>query len=448
MATFSLAGFGCSWTNGGAQDAITKPVVLQWWRSEGSLADFNKIIAQYKQIHPNVSIKYQTIRPEEYESKVKEALLAQRGPDIISLPNNSLPGWQEILAPLPPTITLPFIEMQGMIKKEPVAVMKTNTTMNLRTLNERFVSVVANDAVIKEKIYGLPLHLDTLLLVYNKDLLNGAEIPTPPITWTDFKNASIKITKLDKQGQILQSGSALGEADSVPYAADILSALMLQNGTPMTDAQGTRTTFSNSVKSGEQKYTPGADALRFYTDFANPAKETFSWSREESSAWQAFASGKTAFTFAYWRDIPSLKLLAPKISLGISTFPQIDNSSKPSYFANYPLEAVIKSTKYPNEAWDFIQFITKNESVATYLKTSKQPTANSSLVNSQVDDFDLAIPAKQILNAKSWYHGYNQKLANNAFLSMIRQVNAGGDLEAALEFGAAQVDQTLTPPKK
>ena len=71
----------------------------------------------------------------------------------------------------------------------------------MRELRETFVDTAVADSVINNKIFGLPLSFDSLLLYYNRDLLNVADIPTPPLTWSEFSEAVTRLTKLDKQGK-------------------------------------------------------------------------------------------------------------------------------------------------------------------------------------------------------------------------------------------------------
>lgn len=443
LAAISLSGAVCKGGSSAAKDKLAQPVALVWWGVNSNSAATNEIINDYKNLHPNISVNYRQFRPEEFETALLRALAAQKGPDIITLPNSSLRAWQDYLEPLPPTITLPFIQMTGFIKKEPEAVLQTGNTMTLDALRETFVDVVPQDVIIDNKIYGLPLNLDTLIVYYNRDLLNAAGFAQPPATWTEFKEAVEKITRINKQGRLLQNGVAMGEADNVTYAADILTALMLQNGTQMTDPSGTRATFNQQTQQGGEAYSPGADAVRFYTDFANPSKETYSWSREEPQVLKAFASGKLGFMFGYWRDYNTIKTQTPGINLNVANFPQIDNTTRPTYYANYFVQAVTKQSKYLNEAWGLLHFVARAEEAEKYLNSAKQPSAHRQFYQTQTQDQELALPAKQLLTAKSWYHGFNPKEAEKTMLELIRQVNSGTTISQALEFAAQKVTQTL-----
>jgi multiple sugar transport system substrate-binding protein len=437
LASLSLAGIGCK------QPFTAAPVSLTWWGTAPLPAGAKILMDDYRAVHPNITIRYRQVRPEEFDQTLLRALAANQGPDIISFPNTSLRSWQDYLSPLPATLTLPFLELKGVIKKEPTATLQTVPTMDLRTMQDLFVDAVPTDIVIDGKIYGFPLNLDSLLLFYNRDLLNAAGFASAPQSWTEFKNAVQKITRIDKQGHLLQNGAALGTADNVPYAADILAALMLQNGTPMLDGGNTRATFNQPITVAGQTYSPGADAVRFYTDFANPSKETYSWSKDEPSAWTAFADGKVGFTFGYWRDYLSLKQNSPRVTVGIGNFPQIDNTTRPTYLASYDILSVTAQSKYQNEAWGFVHFAVRPEEAEKYLGGAKLPTAERQLYQAQAQDPDVGLPTRQVLTARSWYHGYNPKAAQGFFLELIRRVNGGTNIEEALDFAVQQVTRTL-----
>ncbi|HBZ36772.1 MAG: ABC transporter, solute-binding protein [Parcubacteria group bacterium GW2011_GWD1_42_9] len=444
LTALLLAGFGCKGGSREAQEAAAKAVSLNWWRVGGSKQNFDILLNDYKKIRPNVSVNVSQIREEELESALIQALADGRAPDVVSLPNTWLRGWQHRLAPLPPTLTLPYLELTGTFKKEPRWVLKEINSLDLKSIKARYVDTVVNDVYFDSKIYGLPLNLDTLLIFYNVDLLTAAQFPEAPKTWNEFKEASQAITKLDKLGRLLQNGAALGTAENIPYSFDIVSALMLQNGTPMMT--GGSASFQKPISVQGESYSPGLDALRFYTDFANPSKETYSWSADQINAREAFAAGKLGFVFGYWRDLPNLKAMAPKIRIGLANFPQIEGSFQTSYYANYFIETVLKQSTHQTEAWDLIQFITTPAEAKKYLESAKQPTAQREFVTAQIADEDLGIPAAQVLTAKTWYRGYDFTSTQSVFQDMIKQVLVGTPIDQALSAAAERVTQTMRKP--
>ncbi len=444
LTALLLTGFGCKGGSREAQEAAAKAVSLNWWRVGGSKQNFDILLNDYKKIRPNVSVNVSQIREEELESALIQALADGRAPDVVSLPNTWLRGWQHRLAPLPPTLTLPYLELTGTFKKEPRWVLKEINSLDLKSIKARYVDTVVNDVYFDSKIYGLPLNLDTLLIFYNVDLLTAAQFPEAPKTWNEFKEASQAITKLDKLGRLLQNGAALGTAENIPYSFDIVSALMLQNGTPMMT--GGSASFQKPISVQGESYSPGLDALRFYTDFANASKETYSWSADQINAREAFAAGKLGFVFGYWRDLPNLKAMAPKIRIGLANFPQIEGSFQTSYYANYFIETVLKQSTHQTEAWDLIQFITTPAEAKKYLESAKQPTAQREFVTAQIADEDLGIPAAQVLTAKTWYRGYDFTSTQSVFQDMIKQVLVGTPIDQALSAAAERVTQTMRKP--
>lgn len=441
LMVLPLLGLGCK---GGGQikPESLKPITLNWWRVFDSPGDFSEIIAAFTAQHPNIAINVQKVRLEDYEQALLRALAEGNGPDIISLHNTSLAQYQQLITPLPEAITLPVAVPDG---KKIKIVPQTLPSLTLRELRNNFVDAVPADAVIGNKIYGLPLALDTLILYYNRALLNQANLANPPASWAEFKEAIKALTKLNRDGEVVQSGAALGGSRNINRAPDILAVLMMQNGTEMTDASGRMAAF-NTAPAGlaDKGMRPGQDALRFYTDFANPTKEVYTWNEKMPESLNAFTSQKTALFFGYAYHLPLIRSLAPNLDLGIAKLPQIATDGKPVNFANYWLEGVTKQSKYQSEAWAFIQFAAAAGQVKSFLKRANKPAALRGLISEQRQSDDLLNFADQVLTARSWYRGKNAAAAEEALRVMIEQV-AGGKAkpEEAINLAAQKINETF-----
>lgn len=447
LSLVSLLGAGCGGPST-AQVAASKPVRLVVWRVFDAEDALRPAMSAYQKIHPNVSFEYRELRTDEFKNELLRALAEGNGPDIFSLNSTWLGEYQSLIAPLPPSLKIPYSEVRGTIKKETVYTIKEQPSLSLRSLKTDFVDVVPQDVVrpyqenakapVVDRIFGLPLSVDTLALYYNKDLMNTAGFPEPPKTWQQFQEQTTKLTRIGANNEILLSGAAMGTSKNVERASDILSVLMMQNGTEMTDERG-RATFSSG---NQNKQVPGLDALNFYTDFANPTKQVYSWNNSQPNSFNAFAAGKTAFFFGYSYHAPLLRSAAPKLPFAVAALPQIEGGKIVNY-ANYWIETVSKASKNADFAWDFIQFETGADQVPAYLETAQKPPARRALINSQMQDETLSIFASQVLTAKSWYKGSNALVTENAFLDLIDAALAGDDIQKAITQAQAKVNQTL-----
>lgn len=453
LALFALAallvttGAGCGGPSA-AETAANAPVKLTIWRVFDDATTMQDIMTAYREIHKNVSFDYREVRLEDYQDELLHALAEGTGPDIFSLHNDWIGEYEPLILPMPSTLSIPYTETRGTLKKETVVTLKEEPTLTTRQLKTDYVDAVAADVIrpyqpnpkkeAVDSIFALPLSVDTLALYYNKDLLNAAGIAEAPKTWTDFQADVSKLTTVGPNDLIVQSGAAIGTSRNVERAFDILSLLMMQNGTQMADARGVATFGAK----GADNTVPGADAVRFYADFANPQKAVYAWNADQTGSFDAFTSGKTAMFLGYSYHLPLIRARSPKLNFGIAAVPQISEGRTVNY-ANYWVETVSKSTKNANWAWDFVQFAAKADNVTSYLDAAKKPTALRALINDELLDNDLAVFAGQLLTAKSWYLGNDAAVTETALLDLIDAVIAGGDPEKLIKDAQNKVNQTI-----
>lgn len=441
----SFVGAGCGGSSA-AQIAATRQVRIKIWRVFDGDETFRGIMNAYQAIHPNVSFEYQQFRVEEYEDELIRAFAEGVGPDIFSLHNTWLGEYERLIQPMPRSLKIAYAETRGTIKKETVYTLKEEPSLSLRALRSDFVDVVEQDVVRpyqpnprenpQNRIFGLPLSVDTMALYYNKELLNAANIPEPPVTWSQFQEQVAKLTRIGQNNKILQIGATVGSGKNVERASDILSLLIMQNGVEIVDSRG-----AVDLSSRDKSPLVG-DAVRFYTDFANPLKQVYTWNADMPNSFEAFANGKAAFFFGYSYHAPLLKARSPKLNFAISPMPQIEGA-KTVNFANYWVETVSKATNVRDWAWDFIQFATSKKRVTSYLDVARKPTAHRALINTQIEDERLSAFVSQILTARSWYEGRDAQAAEQAIIELIEEVVDGAPVKKAVSIAENKINQTL-----
>lgn len=456
MVSFVLTGASCTKAGDPAANQAYRSIKLEYWTVFNSPDDYRAIIADYQAIHPNIRIDVKKFRFDEYEEQLLDALAEDRGPDIFSLHNTWVPGYRTKILPLPAQTTLAYQFTTGSIKKETVTQLQSTRSLNIFDLRSSFLEQVYNDVYLEhmyledeevqfgeESIHGLPIAFDTLVMYYNRDLLDNAGIAKPATTWNEFQEHVGRLARFDTQGKILTAGAALGTSDNVPRSVDILATLMMQNGAEMT-------TENNEVSfhvipdelRGTRSTVPGEEALRYYISFANQNQKNYTWNEDQADAFETFLQGKLGYFFGYSYHQEQIRGLAPKLNFGVSGIPQIQGNP-PVYFANYWVESVSRKTANVDAAWDFVQFMTGAEEAQKFLTSANRPTALRGLVDAQAEDPDLYIFASQLLASKSWYNGQDAAAMEGIMKDLIDDAREGTEeLDDLLKLAAQKVQQT------
>lgn len=382
-----LGGFGGS----------KKIVNLEFWGVFENPYSFEETIRNFKQKYPWINVTFRNFSYEEYENTLLNALASGRGPDIFMIHNTWLAKHKYKLAPLN----------------------QNDKELNYKLINfqQDFVDVAKNDLVDSGQIYSLPIYIDTLALYYNKDFFNSAGISEPPKTWDEFVQAVKLLTKIDDKGNIIKSGAAIGTARNINRSTDILMLLMLQSGVQMVDKERNMAIFAKGVV----EKGAGEVALQFYTDFADPQKEVYTWNNNLYYSIDAFITERAAMMFNYSHHLNTIREKAPRLNFEVALMPQISGSEIRVDYANYFSPVVSIASKNQKEAWQFLIYLSSQEGVLPYLHKSKRPTARRDLIEFQKTDPDLGVFALQALSARNWYQVDN-KAIEKIFADMIDDV--------------------------
>lgn len=444
LILLTTTGFGCKGGEKEAKKEILKEVELNMWGVFDSSDDFEEAITAYKLVHPNVKINYKKLRWDEYQDKLLESWAEGTGPDIFALHNTWLGKYENKILPMPTIISLPYVESGGFLNKEQEAVIKQIAGLSPNQIRNIFPEVVYQDVVRNNQVYGLPLSVDTLALFYNRDHLDKAGVVKHPITWEELVGMTDKLVKQDEEGNIVVSAVGLGGADNINRSNDILSLLMMQSGSLMVSDSG-KVVFDEELEE-DRNVEPGNQALSFYTNFALPSKEVYTWNEDLPEALEMFSAGRLSMMFGYSYQVPIIQAQAPKIDFGIAPMLHInpdgtdalvkDGVVYPVNYADYWVYSVFKQSQYTDEAWDFLNFLAtksyKDENgqtryyVENYLEETNRPPALRALLNKYRNlNPELKIFVDQILTAQSWYAGKNPDNMNAVFKQMIKNVVLG-----------------------
>ncbi len=279
---------------------------------------------------------------------------------------------------------------------------------------------LANDGVI-----AMPLLVDPLVVYYNKDLLAGRNFVVPPTTWTTLAQSISGFVRRDTQGVLSQVGIGLGSAENITHFRDILSALFLQTGNSLVvadEAFGSRVTLAEGGVSGEQ--LPTAQALTFFTGFANPTNRNYSWNRNLPSDKDMFLAGRSVFYIGRASELFTIQSQNPNLNFDVVQFFQSDQAIRPVTFGSFIATATLKNAPNFAAGYDAMtKFANLNGIDSLSKKFSIPPVRRDLLMVSQQNPY-VSVFFRSALSAFAWPDP-NPITTVDIFRAMITNVNSG-----------------------
>jgi len=293
-----------------------KQVELTFWGFWEEEEVMHPLIEKYEAENPGVKITYAIQPLRNYES-----LLYTR------LEHNSwTPKFRKYLSPLPSSV------------------------MGTDEYSKEFYPTAIEDFTGNNgKIYAIPLQIDGLMIIYNKELLKEAGYNVPPTDWDSFMEAAANLTKRDSSGKIIQSGLAIGTSRNITHSTDILFYFYLQNLAQILSEDKTMMNLTS----------PRAlAAFDKYTSFVREKNPT--WASYLPNDLTYFVDGKVAMMFGTsWRALEILEY-TKDIEFGLAPLPRLTNNDE-VYYATYWGTTVSKTSKDTLEAWKFVKFLSEPE---------------------------------------------------------------------------------------
>jgi ABC-type glycerol-3-phosphate transport system substrate-binding protein len=388
--------FATSKLGSSGSSSIT-PIVM-WGTPSSDMV--NKTIDSLLEKDKNsLKITYVQKDAKNFEQILIEAIADGAGPDIVILPEDM------VLKNINKFVVLPY------------------SSYPLRTFKDQFIdagSVYLNtDGVI-----ALPYIVDPMVMYWNKTHFVNAGIVSPPTQWDEFSKIVTKLTKKDSNFNVIQSGTALGEYQNVLHAKDILATLFLQAGVPII-AKNTAGNYEASlIGNYGNSQNPAEIALTFYTDFANPSKETYSWNKSLKSSLDSFISGDTSIYFGFASELSGISFKNPNLNFDVAKFPQVLGAGKKSIFAKMYGLAVLKSSKNQTSAFNQILTLISTDGISYLSSASNLPPVRKDVLAISPSDLYMQIFYNSALISDTWLDPY-PTVTETIFKNMIESVIVG-----------------------
>lgn len=413
------------------QTKVVKDNTITIWDYKNEKSAFDPSITSFQRSN-DIKIQYVQKNPASYIEDTVSAIAAGNGPDIWIVPNNLLPKIKDKLVPMPAKRIADEEE-----KKDDLEVYK-----------DTFPFAVSQDSIFDNKVYAMPIAIDTLKLYINSQIMTVVEdeyrqahqyneddnvrrmIQEGPKTWDDLVNL-VKLTTKKTGDKIDRSAIAMGTSDNITNASDILTLIMMQNGTKMTSDDFSTAQFHTSQNLYSNVSYPGKKSLDFYASFADPKNANYTWNNSMQDSVRAFAEGKTAMMIDYSSAQEKINNINAGLFYRVIDIPQIRETQNPVNFAEYDTIVVPKTADNPDMAWSLIIDMTTTDLGNPYRDITKKSIAQAKYLED-----------KQALTAKSWYNPDPTK-TEEIFKTMIKQANEGKDTQTALDGAAGQITTLL-----
>lgn len=278
-------------------------------------------------------------------------------------------------------------------------------------------------------VIAVPLLADPLVLYWNKDMLASAGYAQPPKYWYELFDVAVKISKRDDTGSIVKSAVALGEYRNVTNAKDIIATLILQAGGDITSYDNTgRLTPALAPRAGVASVQSTASALRFYTEFADPSKNDYSWNRSLPESQKSFTSGDTALYIGHASELTRIATMNPNLNFSVAALPQINASRNALNTARVWGLAASRSGKNPGGAITAAFLLVSVDTAGPLSIALGIPSARRDILNKPAQGNDDLFN-KQAILAHAWLDPDPEKTAA-LFQAMIENVTSGALLVA------------------
>ncbi|OIJ15131.1 ABC transporter substrate-binding protein [Anaerobacillus alkalilacustris] len=328
-------------------------IELTFWRNSGNEA-FNKayeeLVADFEAAHPKIVINMQTMNwANEYELRLRTELAAGNYPDIMTIDSPTLALYANSGA---------LLSIDQYMKEEGNIDDISQPTLKGLTFEGEF--------------FLAPITEPSIALFYNRYLFKEAGIPFPsadpdnPLTWDEVLDIALQITNIEKGVYGIDPAQGFSEGEGPAY---FKLPILWQFGAEALSPDGT--TADRYLNSDE-----ALEALQFYQDLYH--KHQVATVELPSGA---FETGKLAMTIlGSWHlsELEGYTNFTLGEDFGIAPLPKGKYQVAPN--GGWAL-GISSRTNYPDEAWEFIKFMTSYEGIKKFVEITGEIPARYSVAN-------------------------------------------------------------------
>ncbi|PKL22066.1 MAG: ABC transporter substrate-binding protein [Spirochaetae bacterium HGW-Spirochaetae-4] len=266
IALIGLMMLSTLWAAGTQEQAKQEgPIEVTFWSlfTGGDGEFFDAMVDEFNRTHTDIVAKTDTVKFDNYYTKLTTALSANNAPDVVVVHQSNLLGY------VPRGVFLPLDDLLA----------KNNAPL------DDFVAAPLEAVKYDGKTYALPLDVHALIMYYNIDLFAEAGITKVPQTYAEVIAAAQAVqAKTGAMGLAVDNTTATYKAYTLTR---LFMSMLEQQGTSFLNADNSKANFNNVA---------GEKALKALVDMVQLHKTTPA-GLDYDGAVNAFRLGKAAIHF-------------------------------------------------------------------------------------------------------------------------------------------------------
>jgi ABC-type sugar transport system, periplasmic component len=339
-------------------DGKKEPVSLRfsWWGSDARAEATLKVISQFHDKYPWITINGEYSSSEGYNDKISTQLSAGTAPDIIQLANN-MPAYYKGQG------VNYFIDLKA-------------NGFDFSKFDSNYLSLRSNGNVEGEQV-GIPTGLAGAAFLINKDLAEKVGVNLySAYTWDDLIAAGKKVKAYNPDLYLLNMNTDyIVNLVFKPYYKQIV-------GNTFVDEKTKKLIMTQESL---EKTLQLVQALYRY-NVIPPASYSSAYMGDKLQTDPKWVAGKYVSTLCYISTIEVMTSANPKVSYEIGELPTLNNVTIDGWMINSPSIMVVNNkTKNPKEAMMFLDYFFNDKTSVETLGTQRSvpPTAEARTILTQ-----------------------------------------------------------------
>jgi ABC-type glycerol-3-phosphate transport system substrate-binding protein len=340
-----------------------------------------------------------------FNQELLEALATGKGPDVILATAEDILTFQDKIVPIP------------------------FESLSERDFRDRFIE--AGELFTTQLGYSaVPFSIDPLVLYWNRDIFTIHDKTAAPTKWGQVVSLVPELRDISEDLTVFEAAISLGDYRNITNAKAILSALILQSGSPITtlnyrESEDQLYLVSELGASAEDSaMVPAIAALNFYTQFADPLSKQYTWNRSLPNSIDMFASDDLAMYIGFGSETELIRSKNPNLNFDMALLPQSDASTLPLTYGNMKGFAILSNSTNAQGSYLAIEALTSRAFLKAYANLTGLPPVRRDLLDTPPGNAFSSVLYRSALYARG-YLDPNPAKTSTIFQTMVEAVLSG-----------------------